>query len=76
MQASSSLTHLTNSLGPSQAPNTMQHSAMNKYNVALALENRTCPRRQMSRVPSRINYGLRLRHKPETRVRVDPYGII
>lgn len=71
LQASSSLTHLTNSLGTSQAPNTMQHSAMNKYNVALALKNRICSR-QMSRVPSRINYGLRLRYKPETRVRVDP----
>lgn len=76
LQASSSLTHLTNSLGSSQAPDTMQHSAMNKHNVALALENRICSRRQMSRVPSRTNYGLRPRYKAETRVRVNPYGII
>ena len=44
-----------------------------EYNMALALEeNRVESRRQMPRVLSRIKYGLRLRQKPEPRIRVDP----
>lgn len=49
----------------------------NEYNVALALKKtRIYSRRETSRVPSRVKYGLRLRYKPESRVRVDPHSSI
>lgn len=73
LQVPSSLAHSTHSLGTSQTPSTAQHSTTD---TMWSLPSRTAHRRQMSQVPSRTKYGLRLRYKPESRVRVDSYGSI
>lgn len=73
LQAPSSLAHSTHSLGTGQAPSTAQHSTAN---TMWPLPSRIGQRRRMSQVPSRRKYGLRLRYKPASGVRVDPYGSI